>query len=107
MDRRNSDSEGASDMNTSAIDVEIPIVEESGEQVLRIPGAFRLSGSRVHLHRESAGRPVTISSVREKPTPEEREQQWKELFAAIDASREAGEVLEIEREFCPPRDLSI
>jgi hypothetical protein len=95
-------------MNTSALDMEVPITEESGEQVLRIPAAFRLSSSRAHLHRDSIDGPITLSPSRNKEIgSEQRQQSLKELFAAIDAARESGETLEMEREFCPPRDVEI
>jgi antitoxin VapB len=88
-------------MASSTIGIEKVKVTRNGQsQSVDLPPAFRFESDEVYVQRDPKSGGITLSEKPVKPS-------WHEVFAAFDAAAAAGETLEIERSFCPPRDIEV
>ncbi len=88
-------------MATSTIDIHKATVHWNGDsQSVDLPAAFLFASDEVYVQRDPRSGNVTLSEKRPKPS-------WDEVFAAFDAAAAAGETFELEREFCPPRNIEL
>ncbi len=88
------------------IDQTVTIVRDEEWQYVRIPLSVQLPEGELRLHRHSLHGPITLSQIPDETTAEKRTQDWQELFRLLDEAHAAGETFELERDFCPPRDVA-
>ncbi|HEY5330995.1 MAG TPA: hypothetical protein VIJ79_14000 [Acidobacteriaceae bacterium] len=89
------------------IDENVVVVRDADWQYVRIPLSVNLPGDELELHQDRTNGPVTLSPPRPELTPRQRVEGLERAFAMFDAARAAGETFEIERDFCPPRDVDL
>jgi antitoxin VapB len=88
-------------MATSTIGIDKAKVHWNGEsQSVDLPANFLFETDEVYVRRDPKSGDITLSEKRLKPS-------WDEVFAAFDAAAAEGERFEIERDFCPPRDVEL
>jgi len=88
-------------MASSIIEIGKAKVSWNGQsQSVDLPASFRFESDEVYVQRDAKTGGITLSEKRLKPS-------WAEVFQAFDDAAAAGETLEVERSFCPPRDVEL
>ena len=86
-----------------AIDETVVVVRDSDWQYVRVPLSIDLFEPELHLHRDFADGPITLSKLE----PQGNVQDFTEFFRLLDEAHAAGESFELERDLTAPRDIEL
>jgi hypothetical protein len=90
-----------------ALDETVAVTRDDQWQYIRVPLSVDLPEGELHLHRDSAHGPITLSAPLKHRTKAEREESLRGILHKFDEAFAAGESFEIERSLCPPREVNL
>jgi hypothetical protein len=88
------------------LDETVTVTRDHQWQYIRVPLSVNLPAGELHLRRDTTDGPITLSSFNASST-KQRSSSLEEFFRLVDEAAAAGETLDLERSFCPPRDVEL
>lgn len=89
------------------IDETVAVLRDDEWQYVRVPLSVHLPEAELQLHRDTPNGPITLYEPNSTASRIRKAERLEQIFREIDEALADGETLELERAFCPPRDLDL